>query len=130
MLTGGCFCGQVRYEVSGTPLGEICHCSICRCTTGAPMVGWFTVRPSEFRLTAGTLTQFRSTAPVERGFCPTCGTQITFRDDRADDLAVTTASLDDPEAVPPRDHIWTASRLSWVKLADGLPEHPHARSTH
>ena len=36
MLQGGCFCGRVRYEVTGIPFDEtICHCSICRRTTGA-----------------------------------------------------------------------------------------------
>ena len=31
MLQGGCFCGRIRYEVTGTPFNETnCHCSICR----------------------------------------------------------------------------------------------------
>jgi hypothetical protein len=128
MLTGGCYCGQIRYEVSGRPFDEsICHCSICRRTTGAPMVGWLTVRPDEFRLATGALAQFRSTEHAVRGFCPTCGTQITFRDERLEEIDVTTASLDDPNAVPPTEHIWAANRLGWVKLADGLPQHPGAR---
>ena len=42
MLTGGCFCGAIRYEARGTPFHESnCHCSICRRTTGAPFVTWF-----------------------------------------------------------------------------------------
>ena len=33
MLQGGCFCGRIRYEVTGTPFNETnCHCSICRRT--------------------------------------------------------------------------------------------------
>jgi hypothetical protein len=128
MLTGGCFCGQVRYEVSGAPFDEsVCHCSICRRTTGAPMVAWLTVRPGAFRITAGKPTTFRSTAHCERAFCAMCGTQITFRDDRLDEIDVTTASLDEPNAVPPKAHIWTGSRLAWVKLADALPQHRDAR---
>jgi hypothetical protein len=35
MLQGGCFCGRVRYEVTGIPFDETnCHRSICRRTTG------------------------------------------------------------------------------------------------
>jgi len=34
MLTGGCFCGRVRYEAGGVPFNRTnCHCSICRRTT-------------------------------------------------------------------------------------------------
>ncbi len=30
-LTGGCQCGQVRYELTGSPLGlYVCHCRECR----------------------------------------------------------------------------------------------------
>jgi len=51
MLQGGCFCGRIRYEVAGRPFHETnCHCSICRRTTGAPFVAWFSVRPLEFRV--------------------------------------------------------------------------------
>src|SRR5206468_9902663 len=36
-ITGGCFCGAVRYRVSATTRDvSHCHCSICRRTTGAP----------------------------------------------------------------------------------------------
>jgi hypothetical protein len=41
---------------------------------------------------------------------------------------ITICSLDDPEQVPPRDHNRAATKLSWVKLADGLPVYPGARA--
>jgi hypothetical protein len=36
-------------------------------------------------------------------------------------LDVTTCSLDEPDAFPPVCHVWTSHKLSWLKLADGLP---------
>jgi hypothetical protein len=34
MLTGGCFCGRVRYEARGPAFNRTsCHCSICRRTS-------------------------------------------------------------------------------------------------
>lgn len=128
-MTGGCFCGAIRYE-AGSPRSDqtICHCTMCRGTTGAPFVAWFTVPEQELRVTQGTPATFRSSPPAERSFCGRCGTQLFFRHEGAPGLAdVTTASLDDPEAVPPRDHTFVRSRLSWVRLADGLPEHPTRR---
>jgi hypothetical protein len=129
MLTGGCFCGRLRYEITGTPFHESnCHCSICRRTTGAPFVTWFSVRPSEFRFITGEPSRFRSSARATRRFCAQCGTQLTFQgDDWPDEIDVTTSSLDDPEAVPPREHIHTSSKLRWVVLCDALAEYPEAR---
>lgn len=129
MANGGCFCGFLRYQAAGTPFHETsCHCSICRRTTGAPFVAWFTVARSEFRWTSGEPTRFRSSANGTRTFCPRCGTQITFEaDDAPAEIDVTTCSLDAPHAVPPRDHTRTSSRLAWVRLADRLPEYPEGR---
>ncbi len=129
MLRGGCFCGGVRYEADGAPFNETnCHCSICRRTTGAPFVAWFSVRRSEFRFVSGRPVRFNSTDKGARSFCPRCGTQLTFEHgDFPDEIDVTTGSLDDPEAVPPRDHTRASSKLSWVRLSDGLPVYPEAR---
>jgi hypothetical protein len=67
-------------------------------------------------------------AKALRSFCGRCGTQLTFEsDDTPAEIDITTASLDDADAVPPGDHIWTRSRLAWIRLADGLPEHRKAR---
>jgi len=128
-LQGGCTCGYVRYEVSGTPSKEtICHCSICRRTSGAPLVAWFTVSAQTYRILAGTPAQFESSPETERTFCPRCGSALSYRSRRfPDEVDVTTCSLDEPQLVPPRDHTYVRSRLPWVKLADGLPEFDKTR---
>jgi hypothetical protein len=129
MLTGGCYCGAVRFEADGAPSHETnCHCSICRRTTGAPYVAWFTVPRARFRFVQGRPSRFRSTEKGTRTFCPTCGTQLTFEHaDAPGAVDVTTCSLDDPERVPPKDHTRTSSKLPWVALADDLPRYPEAR---
>lgn len=129
MLQGGCFCGRIRYEVTGAPFHETnCHCSICRRTTGAPFVTWFSVRPSEFRWVSGNPVRFRSSAKASCSFCAHCGTQLTFQgDDYPDEIDVTTCSLDQPEAVPPRDHTYAGNKLPWIWLSDRLAQYPQAR---
>ena len=129
MLTGGCFCGEIRYEAGGTPSHETsCHCSACRRTTGAPFVAWFTVPRSAFRLVGARPTRFASSPHGRRSFCPRCGTQLTFEHAGfSDEIDVTTCSLDDPERLPPQDHTWTSRRLRWVEAAGHLPEHPQDR---
>jgi len=129
MLTGGCHCGKIRYEAHGVPSSETnCHCSVCRRTSGAPFVAWFTLRRPEFRIVEGTPARYASSAKGERTFCPDCGTQLTFEHvEYPDEIDVTTCSLDVPERVPPKDHTRTSSRLSWVRLCDGLPQFAEAR---
>jgi hypothetical protein len=128
MLKGGCFCGHVRYEASGAAFYESnCHCSICRRTSGAPFVSWFSVLRPGFRILSGEPSRFESSAAATRSFCLRCGTQLTFEHrDFPDEIGITTCSLDDPAGVPPKRHIHTSSRLPWIELADGLTECPES----
>ena len=126
-LDGGCLCGRLRYHVDGPLLqSDWCHCRLCQRSAGAPAVAWLTVPRSAFRFTQGEPRTFASTAKGRRQFCADCGTQLVFFDGDAE-RDVTLASLDDPTAVAPQDHIWTMSQLPFVKLADGLPRHRQAR---
>lgn len=126
-LHGGCLCGAVRYQAGGAPFHQtVCHCADCRRATGAPMVGWFTVRPGDLVFTAAEPRRRQSSPGVTRSFCPGCGTPLTFQD-RAEEVDVTICTLDDPDALPPRDHTRTLGQLAWVRLADGLPRHPRLR---
>ena len=122
MLTGGCFCGAVRYEAGGKPFNStVCHCSDCRRITAAPFVAWFSVAASELRFTSGEPRRFTSSAKAVRSFCPDCGTPLTFQHrDCPGEVDISTCSLDNPELVPPQDHTRMAGRLSWVHVADGL----------
>jgi len=124
-MRGGCYCGYVVYEVS-PPFSEEtnCHCSICRRTSGAPFVAWLTAEAAMFRLVEGKPTQFRSSSHATRTFCPRCGTQLTFASDRTpEQVDVTIASLSDADSVPPKDHTWMASCLSWTRQLPTLPCH-------
>jgi hypothetical protein len=130
MMQGGCFCGFVRYAARGeTSFETCCHCSICRRTSGAPFVAWFTVGVADFAFTAGEPARLRSSEHGTRTFCPRCGTPLTFASSRSPaELDVTLCSLDEPERLPPRDHTHASTRLSWVTAGDALPTFPGARS--
>ena len=125
-LEGGCLCGGVRYRISAAPRDvDYCHCRMCQRSTGAPVVPWLTVPSAALAWIEGEPAVYRSSQKAERLFCPTCGTQLVFREPAAPDkLDVTLASLDDPAAVRPTHHIWTASRIAWFETADDLPRYP------
>ena len=129
MLTGGCLCGAVRYEAAAQPFHEtVCHCADCRRAVGAASVAWLTVPRAALRFVRGTPAAYLSSPGVLRRFCATCGTSLTWESEQtAGEVDVTICSLDDPAAVPPRDHVRTAARVPWDALCDGLPAFPGSR---
>jgi hypothetical protein len=53
---------------------------------------------------------------------------LTFTHDRyPTEVDVTTASLDTPENVPPKDHTWTSAMVGWVDRAATLPRYAKSR---
>jgi len=79
------------------------------------------VRLSELVWTRGAPKVFVSSAIAERGFCPECGTPLTYRLVRTDRISVTTGSLDRPAAAPPEIQYGVESKLSWADEALALP---------
>jgi hypothetical protein len=124
VYTGGCLCGGLRYQVSGSADNLCyCHCQSCRRATGAPMVAWGTFAAERFAVTRGQLTEFRSSPRVVRGFCASCGTSITYRHDkRPAEIDVTLVTLDDPALLEPAAHIWVEDKLPWITIVDGKPK--------
>jgi len=129
ILEGGCLCGAVRYQVRGKPTNTmICHCRTCRRATGSPVVAWLTFAKADFEVTTGALAEFRSSPPVRRGFCGTCGTPLTYSHrESPDSIDVTTCSLDEPQAFPPTHHSWLSDDVGWVRFGDGLPAFQESR---
>ncbi|MDG9930170.1 MULTISPECIES: GFA family protein [unclassified Pseudomonas] len=127
--TGGCHCGRLRYAFEA-PLRDIahCHCSICRRTTGGIVTTWLTLPMAGFRWTHGSAAAYASSASCTRYFCAHCGCHLTlFTSHSPDSLDITVASLDHPERAPADRHIWTGSRLPWLRLDEGLPEEDEER---
>lgn len=122
---GGCLCGAIRYSVSGKPVRSTnCHCSECRKAAGSPFVTWAEFPAGAVDFIQGKPALYRSSDKAERGFCPDCGTALTFSYIDGDTMDLTVATFDDPEAFSPDDHIWTSERISWLRMDDGLPRLP------
>lgn len=125
VLTGGCACGSVRYELHSSPFDAgYCHCSVCRHSSGAPVVAFATVPLGDFFLVRGEVRRRRSSGFGERWFCADCGTQLAMHvDHQPDTIDFTLASLDSPAAVRPRFHIFFAERIPWFEPRDTFPRH-------
>jgi hypothetical protein len=120
---GGCLCGKLRYRVTAPPIDSgYCHCRMCQRNSGAPVVAWTTFPSSGFTWMTGTPATYASSAHAQRQFCSACGSYILFQNDEAPgEVSINTASFDDPQAFPPRMHIFAEARISWFRTDDNLP---------
>ena len=123
-LNGRCHCGEVAYEISGDPMGHmLCHCADCRRHAGAPLVGWALFHIDNVKTTRGRPKIYHSSEHGRRHFCGDCGTGLFYTNDDflPGIIDVRTATLDDPEALPPECHMQTAERLGWTEKVHELP---------
>src|ERR1051326_5358727 len=98
-ITGGCYCGKVRFEATGPVLSQAnCHCDNCRRAAGAQAVAWITVDTSKFIFCSGSPKKYRTDTGAYRTFCGDCGTSLTYEHEkRPGEMDITTGSLNDPE---------------------------------
>ncbi len=129
IFEGGCLCGATRFRVAGPAAKPCyCHCQSCRGAAGAPFVAWATFASASFRITRGELARHRSSERVTRGFCPACGTALTYHNEELpEELDVTLVALDEASSIRPERHIWVSHKLPWVELGDRLPRHAEWR---
>ena len=118
-LSGGCQCGALRFRIDGA-LGRasICHCRMCQKAFGAgygPLVS-----APGLTWTRGAPKYFQSSNRARRGFCPDCGTPLTFEpDDGPAEVAI--GAFDDAAAVVPVIQHDVPSRLPWLDQLAALP---------
>ena len=123
-LTGQCLCGAIRYQLTGEPRHvAVCHCRDCRRSAGAPMVSWAMFPESALTLLQGQPRTINSSGSAMRSFCPDCGTGLFYRNavNLPGIVDVQSATLDDPDALPPGVQIQVAERLRWMQQAHELP---------
>ena len=131
-IRGSCLCGAIHYTSSAQPaLTAFCHCRSCQKDGG----GGYSVNvavPAASLQVRGSPQTYRTVGtsglPVERRFCPTCGSALfTDAEAFAGITFVKGGSLDDASWIEPTLHIWCDSAQSWDKLPQGatcVPKNP------
>ncbi len=104
MIKGGCYCGQFRFEVTGE-IREVvfCHCRVCQKITGNFVAA---SQVDNDNLTfSGELSWFESTSGFERSFCPTCGSQLFWRDTSETKTSIMAGAFDEDVVLKGGRHI-------------------------
>lgn len=123
---GGCMCGAVRYRLTGPfSYSAHCHCRSCQRATGAGIATFTGIPDNRFQITKGQLSIYASSPGVQRGFCNTCGTSLTYAGDDWDDMAVYSATLDNPTAAKPTSNVYLVDRQPWIAIDETLKKFDH-----
>jgi hypothetical protein len=123
VVSGGCQCGAVRYDmkVDRVEKPHVCHCRMCQRATGGLFAALAGCQKRDFVWTRGEPSFFASSSIADRGFCPDCGTPLSFAyRDPAARMYVTIGSLDDPSAAAIEHQFGTESKLPWVRFCEDV----------
>jgi hypothetical protein len=122
-MTGGCLCGQVRYSATADPaFVVVCHCKNCQKQSGTAFSVDVGVPKSTISI-KGQLKTFHDTGdsgqPVERNFCPECGSPIFSDIAVMPELSFIKAhTLDDTSWLDPKMHIYCDSKAQWTPIPE------------
>ena len=127
-LEGGCACETVRYRLTRAPMiTHCCHCTWCQRETGSAFVINAVIESSAVELLGAPpeviLTPSESGKGQLIARCPDCQVAVWSHYPTAREAAafIRVGTLDDRTAISPDVHIFTASKLPWVHLADNKP---------
>ncbi len=126
-LDGGCACGEVRYRLTSAPMFvHCCHCLNCQRHTGSAFVINLLIEAARVDLLSGAPQPV--TMPLNGGSpnrifrCPRCQVAVWSEyGGRSEVRFVRGGTLDDPSAIRPDVHIYTRSKLPWVRLPESAP---------
>jgi hypothetical protein len=123
---GGCACGEVRYRLTSEPLFvNCCHCLNCQRQTGSAFVINALIEADRVELLAGEPQPAEAPRPSGKPQtiwrCPSCKVALYSQYTHPQVRFVRVGTLDDPSAVAPDAHIFTRTKLPWVRLPDSVP---------
>ena len=119
---GECFCGEVAFEVSGTPVAEgYCHCNDCRSWSAAPFVALSLWPTGAVTFTKGeaSVGSYAKTERSVRKFCTVCVGNLMIDQPGRNVIDVFPSQMKDFQRTPTM-HVAYASKV--MPVVDGLPK--------
>lgn len=122
-LTGGCYCGSVRYRARSVDRDVVeCHCSQCRKQSGHRYAGVRVAAGDVDIEGAEGITWFHASPDAGRGFCAKCGSHLFWRGTHDDHMVILAASVDTPDSLRMARHIFVDDKPGYYQIDDGLPQ--------
>jgi hypothetical protein len=123
-LSGGCFCGEVRYAISA-PLrsARSCHCSRCRKAFSGAGSAYAEIEPGSLTWITGEsrLVGFEATPGWGLRFCGSCGSTLCGTHD-GQVHGVTLGCVDGDPGVQIERHLFVGSRAPWDHIGGSAPQ--------
>ncbi len=133
MAKGECSCGAVAFEVSGELSGVIvCHCSICRRSTGSNGIAVVVVDTDAFQWIRGVehiSTWKKPDADWQTWFCSRCGSRLPGKNDETRMFIPAGLLTEGSESLAVSHHIWVDSKAVWDEICDSGQQHREAFSS-
>ena len=123
VLTGGCLCGGIRFELTEMPLSAgYCHCTRCQRRTGGGSSAQARIDGSTFRLLQGEALVGGWRHPdggIEKCFCRECGAHLFSRNpDDPTQMAVRMGAFDADPGIRPSWRQFVAYAAAWEPVPD------------
>lgn len=126
---GGCRCGKVRFEASGTPLLTLaCHCAGCQRMTASAFALTDTYPSNAFRVTDGEVVVGGIHGATRHHHCDYCKSWLYTKPEGLDGFVnVRSTMFDRPDREPPFVEIFRGEGLPWARTGaphsyDTLPQ--------
>ena len=128
--TGGCLCGNIRYEFKRKDVVSAghCHCKDCQRITGSGKATIVFIRTNDLKINEDykvfSVTGYDGTN-VHRGFCPNCGSPIiSFVTEQPNLRFIKAGSLDNSDWLKIESSFWSVSSCKWDPVNESLPSYP------
>jgi hypothetical protein len=130
MATGGCLCGEIRFEITQPFVAmTYCHCTRCRRRSGTAASPQARIEPGSLHFAQGE-ELVKCWDPPDDGFakcfCSNCGSQLFSRG--PDGIrSVRMGALDEDPGLTPIQRTYVAYAATWEPIPDdGVPRYDEA----
>lgn len=127
MARGECNCGTVAFELDLDATDVfVCHCSICRRSTGSNGIAVVVINNEQFRWIQtmdAIQTWKKPDADWQTWFCRQCGSPLPGHNDEHRMFVPAGLITEGEEALIVRHHIWTGSKANWDEIGDHGKQH-------
>jgi len=124
MITGSCLCGNIKFASDDNISdASLCHCSICRKSTGSAFAAYGGVALENFKWVQGKnqLKVFSATSLLTKYFCTNCGSTLaSTHQSWPEYIYISLGCLDEHAAINLEYHQFVASKANWETINDEI----------